>query len=1344
MSETDADSSPPPATRSAESPVAAAPRRRSWLRVPFAFLLWLFLVLLLTVFWVLGTQSGLWFALSVAEELAPGLVRVEQADGRILGDLHLKGVKVQTPALELMLNSLDLRWSPLVALSGTLRIAELSVRGLDLATAPSEQEEDPGPIELPQLVLPLRIDLEQALVEDLSIGTLGEDARFRIDRIALAASWLGSDLTLKELSLTLPEPLLEASAQGGATLTGDYPLDLGLTWTLSREPALKLEGKAKIGGDLKALRVEHDLMGSAEVQLVVLVREVLDRPNWEGKLSILSLDLPAIQADLPAVDLTGELTTSGNLDDARIQGSLVGEAPDLPDFGRLNATLDVTWRERVVDIVALELTEDESGALLTADGELDLTGSVGQFNLQAAWEKLRWPLTGVPVAEARQGKIDIGGTFEAFRYQVSAEVWGRDFPVAKLRLTGQGTPEATQIEDLQIDTLDGTIEAEGRVAWAPELDWELNLTGHGIDPGVQWPDLPARVGLDLTSSGGLDAFTYRLEAEMQGEALPAATLALNGQGDIDGTRIESLRLQTLDGHLDAKADVAWAPVLTWDAELDLANINPGKQWPEWAGVLGGRILSEGKLEDSGPDLSARVESLKGKLRGYPVDVAAKVRMQGAEIEIEELRLASGPSNLRVAGTVGERLDLEIGLSSPNLESLLPDARGSIKASSTITGTLEAPAVKLGLSANGVTIVGQQIQSLSGSADVDLAPGGPMKIDLTGQGLLVGGMAFDSLRLEGDGDMGSHRLSAKASGEPLAFDLKATGGLGEDMAYAGQVEGLELRSAEFGTWRLQKPAPVSLDGPRIGAGPLCIREQGGSGGCLGFEQQEAGTWSATLDLDRLAFALFAAFVPEGLALEGEAGAKADFKSTGGVLSGTAKVQVPKGALSLLSGEEQSQLVDFSSTNLAVDVGAKGLEAKLAAPLKGLGDLSGDVSLPGWSLEDPASPDQSLRGRLQARVDDLGVVSQFVPDIRNLTGNLDADIKLGGSLSKPDLGGFAKLANGGLEIPFIGLEIQDIELDAKATRSRLDYSGGLTVGDGRLGISGQTLLTDQGPITRIAAKGDRLTLADSKEYFVLAAVDIEAEIGPTGTQLKGTLTVPEARIRPRSIPAGSVSPSPDVVVASELEEKQSRYATSIDLRLVLGKAVTVNAFGVEGSIEGELAVLQQPGKEILGDGELKIVDGTYRISTGRGVSAAIGKPLTIEQGFLNYAKSPIGNPFLVLTAQREGGDVTAGLRVFGTIKNPKMTFFSASDPGMSQSEVTTYLLTGIPPKRNADESGGSALSLGTYVAPKLFAEYDYSLGDEADKIKLRYDLNDWIELQTETGDSQGGDIFFKIEN
>jgi translocation and assembly module TamB len=54
------------------------------------------------------------------------------------------------------------------------------------------------------------------------------------------------------------------------------------------------------------------------------------------------------------------------------------------------------------------------------------------------------------------------------------------------------------------------------------------------------------------------------------------------------------------------------------------------------------------------------------------------------------------------------------------------------------------------------------------------------------------------------------------------------------------------------------------------------------------------------------------------------------------------------------------------------------------------------------------------------------------------------------------------------------------------------------------------------------------------------------------------------------------------------------------------------------------------------------------------------------------------------------------------------------------------------------------VGTYVAPKLFVEYESSLGDQSDKVKMRYDLTKRIELQTETGDSQGADIFYNFEN
>jgi translocation and assembly module TamB len=72
-----------------------------------------------------------------------------------------------------------------------------------------------------------------------------------------------------------------------------------------------------------------------------------------------------------------------------------------------------------------------------------------------------------------------------------------------------------------------------------------------------------------------------------------------------------------------------------------------------------------------------------------------------------------------------------------------------------------------------------------------------------------------------------------------------------------------------------------------------------------------------------------------------------------------------------------------------------------------------------------------------------------------------------------------------------------------------------------------------------------------------------------------------------------------------------------------------------------------------------------------------------------------------------------------------------------------MTGIPPSAN-DRTDQAGLAVGTYIAPKIYMEYESGLGDESNKVKLRYDLSKHIELQTETGESQGADIFFKFEN
>ena len=264
--------------------------------------------------------------------------------------------------------------------------------------------------------------------------------------------------------------------------------------------------------------------------------------------------------------------------------------------------------------------------------------------------------------------------------------------------------------------------------------------------------------------------------------------------------------------------------------------------------------------------------------------------------------------------------------------------------------------------------------------------------------------------------------------------------------------------------------------------------------------------------------------------------------------------------------------------------------------------------------------------------------------------------------------------------LGLGVRNFTLDADSVASdQVVYRGGLDLGKGRLDISGDSTRGAAGWQTKVRVSGHRLKVADSRQYFALVSPDIALEVGAAGAcgQRRGG--------RPGGAhPAKGDTGRDRLALGRRGGGRACRPVRALpiraDLRVVLGDEVSIDAFGLRGLLRGDLRVIKAPGREPVGDGQVSIVEGSYRLSGGLGLMAAIGKPLTVEQGILVFAKTPLSNPGLLLTAQRDGGDITAGVRVVGTIKKPKLTFFSESDPDMSQSEITSYLVTGVPPRRD----------------------------------------------------------------
>ncbi|MFB1490823.1 MULTISPECIES: translocation/assembly module TamB domain-containing protein [unclassified Thiocapsa] len=1181
-------SDPDPARPGATTALASHPQRQQRpLRVPnprpFAGFPLVFLLFLL---WLGATQTGLRTLLDLVSELVPGSVQVGQVEGRLFGRIVASDLSIQLPAVAVRIGRLDLAWSPLRAFGGTLSIADIHVLDIDLVPSERAHDSDP-PLVLPDLLLPLSLDLASARIERLRIFSADNVRPMTVvERAELSGRLDGGLLSIDRVAVVLVEPAFEVHGSGTARLTGTYPLELDANWELQPTPNARVLGHTRLNGDLARLAVLSTVTGSVDLDLDVEITDPLGRPGWSGTFELVALDLPAFDAGLREVAVSGTLAIGGDTTSTRVTGEIQAEPAERPSLGRLAASLDLMWEDPALEIRSLDLRRIGSRMQISARGRIDLN--------------------------------------------TTAEV---DAARAPSKATGSETP-----------------------IWTPA--WDLHLSGTALNP----------------------------------------------------------------------AELLAAFVTDADPEL-------------WSGLLDLQLASRGRFTETGPALTAALEGLSGELRGYPVSATGGFELAEGRLKIDAFRARSGPSTLRIEGALDGSLDLRFALDSPDLASLYPGAVGRGQASGSVSGAFGSPRLQIELNAGDLGIAGHRIARLSALADLDLAPDGSLEIRVDGEDLLIETRAWERLSIRGDGRRADHRLGLSLEGDPLSVELALAGGLAETGRYRGEVTQLRLDSRDFATWRIQQASPIEIIWPTFAAGPFCLRHERGSGGCLEISRDASAAVTVAATLDRLDLDLVAPLLPQGLLLEGRAAFDGRFVATGTRLEGRATASLPAGRLSLPSARGRDQVLVFSGARFDIDAMRGNLRGRLFVPLEGLGQADVDLDLAGWRLDDPLRAAQPVSGRLRAQLDGLERFADPIPQLTRLRGTLGADIALGGTLGQPGVRGEVRVEHGGFHVPLVGLEVADLTLSANAASAeRIRLSGGADVGGERLEIGGEGGFGPDGPSARIQAVGERLVLIDTSEYFVRVSPRLDLDATADGARVRGEILIPEARITPRALPEGTVRPSNDVVIKGK--DGPPRYPIDLAIGLRVGEGVNLDAFGLSGRLAGNLNLIQTPGRDLLGNGQLQILDGRYRIPTGFGPTADLVAPLAISRGQLVWVRNPIRNPGLLFLAQRGSGRTTANVRVIGTLADPQFTFFSNTDPAMSQSDAITFLVTGIAPGgTDADQS--AALAFGRYIAPGTFLEYETGLGDARNRFRLRRNLTDRIQLEAQSGRSPSVDLFWSFE-
>ncbi|MDQ3204965.1 MAG: translocation/assembly module TamB domain-containing protein, partial [Pseudomonadota bacterium] len=576
------------------------------------------------------------------------------------------------------------------------------------------------------------------------------------------------------------------------------------------------------------------------------------------------------------------------------------------------------------------------------------------------------------------------------------------------------------------------------------------------------------------------------------------------------------------------------------------------------------------------------------------------------------------------------------------------------------------------------------------------------------------------------------------------------------------------------WALQSPADYRWDNGNMRLGQACLASGAGGSLCASADWPRRGV---SVEGRALPLSLAEAWLPKSedgssWQLRGELAIDADLRPVGNAWRGEARITSSGGGLRMSEGAGRD-LVGYEDLSLQATFDPQRLQGELSAALARGGRIDASVGT-GWDAYAP------LIGEIEVATDQLTWLELLSPDIVDPQGQLQGRIGLSGTRSEPEIDGRAALTGFTAEVPSLGITLRngDVRLNALpdgiariegsvATSSGNGDPGGLLKVDGSLGWRGRDV-----PLV-LNIRGEDVLVSDTRDLRAVASPDVEVRY-TAGEPLRvtGTVRVPSATIDLERLDRG-VSASPDVVVLDPVDPQDDGPATALamDLTLVLGEDVELHGFGLDGGLDGQLQVLAQPGREMRARGRLE-VSGEY---------AAYGQELQIERGFLTWSNSPIADPLLDIRAEREVGEVTAGVDVTGRASSPRAQVWS--DPASSESEALALLALGRPlstvsgderdqisaasaalsagggllasqlgSRIGLDEAGviqsrslgGNVLGVGKFISPRLFVGYGVSLLGTGQVLTLKYLIGRGfdVEIETSTVETQGS-INWRIE-
>ncbi|MBI4777072.1 MAG: translocation/assembly module TamB domain-containing protein [Deltaproteobacteria bacterium] len=673
---------------------------------------------------------------------------------------------------------------------------------------------------------------------------------------------------------------------------------------------------------------------------------------------------------------------------------------------------------------------------------------------------------------------------------------------------------------------------------------------------------------------------------------------------------------------------------------------------------------------------------------------------------------------------------------------------------------------------------------SGRMDVRIenplhAPKG--KLDLKLSGFERPGLKLDAVSLDARDSKDGFRFDMNANGNAyLPFEVKAAGSVNFEeqgaVWHVGQVSGTCLNT------------PFSL------LTPIVLRQQKG-----GFTLDEflfdvgGGSLSvkSTFDPQQVLFRADLKRIPlRGIALAQESELDA---TASGLLEIRGPVREPIADIQLRLDQCRIQnrfLNPNPPFDVAINAGYKDRLVKADAGVSGLSEKPTELSIQapvGFSLSpfDLSFFEQEpIQGHLYAETTFDRLLTLIPIGDRSLSGQLTADLDLGGSLSSPQLNGTLRCDHGSLEEFKTGTILKDLEVEIEAKGRRLEIrKAGATDGEaGVIAADGWMELDHDGNYPAEI----KLTLSDAvlvRRDDVTGAADGKIELLKTDRTLtvRGKLDVNrlEVNIPDRFVPETAKLEIVDVTeggreaLSGEPDPKQAQATTgspvALSMDIEAGERAFIRGWGLDSEWKGRLSIRGTTDSPII-QGALSVIRGRYDL---------LDKRFDLTSGEVRFSGASPPSPRIELEAESKITDGTAYVRISGSLSSPTITF--RSDPPLPEDEIVARLLFGrgitqITPlqalrlaqalrslsggdNRKLDllsrtrnflgldqldlrggegSVGDAAVGVGKYLTEDIYVDLEKGLAEATGKVTVTMELTPNITLESEAGAEAGAGI------